>query len=75
MKSEWQLERKLVARSDGQRRWDCAYQLLLGWAMEHSTKVHNIPSPNQEDNRDRDCIICSSFDQGTTTEPKHGAAN
>ncbi len=31
MKRQWQIQRTLLAAADGQRRWDRAYQHLLGW--------------------------------------------
>ena len=34
MKSEWRVSRSTIARPDGQRRWDYAYQFLVRWAME-----------------------------------------
>jgi hypothetical protein len=71
MQSEWQLKRTLIARPEGQRRWDCAYQLLVRWAMEQSTNSQIISSSTQEDNHDGNCPICTSFDQPATTEPNH----
>jgi hypothetical protein len=47
MQSEWQLKRTLIARPEGQRRWDCAYQLLVRWAMEQSTNSQIISSSTQ----------------------------
>jgi hypothetical protein len=32
MKRDWRVARRLEPRPDGQRRWDRAYQLVLGWA-------------------------------------------
>jgi hypothetical protein len=31
MKRHWRTRRQLLPQLDGQRRWDRAYQLLLGW--------------------------------------------
>jgi hypothetical protein len=35
MNTPWQIRRRVIARSDGERRWDAAYQFLLQWAMDH----------------------------------------
>lgn len=32
MQREWQVARRLIPRTDGERRWDHAYQHLLRWA-------------------------------------------
>ncbi len=37
MKNPGHIRRTVSARSDGDRRWDAAYQCLLPWAMEHDT--------------------------------------
>lgn len=71
MKSEWQLKRTLIARPEGQRRWDCVYQLLVRWATEQSNNPQIISSSNQEDNHDGNCPIYTSIDHPTTTEPDH----
>ena len=34
MKHQWQVQRFFLARADGQRRWDQAYQCLLQWTRE-----------------------------------------
>ena len=71
MKSEWQVKRTLIVRFEGQRRWDCVYQLLVRWAMEQSGNIQIISSSHQEENCDGNCPICTSFDQPATTEPNH----
>ena len=62
MKSQWCVSRSVVGRSDGQRRWDYAYQSLLRWVMEKSAGVAPAPSDLQEE-RHGDCLVRSSFDQ------------
>ena len=62
MKSQWCVSRAVAGRNDGQRRWDCAYQSLLCWVMEHAAGVAPAPSHLQED-RHGDCLVRSSFDQ------------
>ena len=34
MKRQWRTRRELVESSDGQRRWDRAYQCLLRWGSQ-----------------------------------------
>ena len=34
MKRQWSIRRELVETSDGQRRWDRAYQCLLRWGSQ-----------------------------------------
>ena len=71
MSTTWQIKRSLIARSEGQRRWDCAYQLLMRWAMEQATETRDISLPDQEDNDDGNSALCASIDQSAATEPKH----
>ena len=70
MKAEWEIRRTSVAQSDGQRRWDAAYQLLLRWAMDTETGPEPTPSTNQEQ-RHEDCPLCTGLDQQTATDPNH----
>jgi hypothetical protein len=69
MKSEWRVSRSTIARPDGQRRWDYAYQFLVRWAMEQETA--SKPLAKQEEYQNGSGPICSSFDPATTTKPKH----
>jgi len=64
MKRPWQVNRTLIARSDGQRRWDYAYQFLLRWAMEQDTD----PSTQQEP-RHEHRPLCPGLDPRPTTNP------
>jgi len=40
----WQVTRSVLARSDGARRWDYAYQFLLQWAMETDAGTQPVTS-------------------------------
>jgi len=71
MSTTWQIKRSLIARSEGQRRWDCAYQLLVRWAMERASETKDISIPDQEDNNDGNSTLCPSIDQSAATEPNH----
>jgi hypothetical protein len=70
MKQEWHVSRTFIERTDGQRRWDYAFQFLLRWAMEQSASVALAPS-HQQENQDEDSLLCSCFDQSPTTESDH----
>ena len=49
MNTPWQIRRRVIARSDGERRWDTAYQFLLQWAMDHDAGTCPVPSHPQEE--------------------------
>jgi hypothetical protein len=66
MNRTWQVHRDTVARPDGQRRWDRAYQLLLRWADEG--RVTHAPTVTQEDD-DARCLVCTGLDQSPTADP------
>lgn len=70
MKSKWSVSRSLVARPDGQRRWDYAYQFLVRWAMEQEVTSKPNPLAKQED-ENGSSPICSSFDPSTTSKSNH----
>ncbi len=70
MKSSWQVSRNFIARSDGQRRWDYAYQFLLRWAME--SKAGNCPAPSHsQEDRHGSRPVRTRIDQSATTDPDH----
>ncbi len=66
MNRTWQVHRDIVAHPDGQRRWDRAYQLLLGWADE--VVAPQPPFVTQEDD-DAHCRVCPGLDQPSTADP------
>jgi hypothetical protein len=49
MKRQWRTRRQVLPQSDGQRRWDRAYQLLLDWTgpseLADTTSSPAAPSP------------------------------
>lgn len=67
MKSQWRVSRSVAGRSDGQRRWDYAYQSLLRWVMENSAGVAPAPSYLQEDQYG-DCFVHSCLDQPSAAD-------
>jgi len=67
MKSQWHVSRSVASRSDGQRRWDYAYQSLLRWVMENSMGPAPAPSSLQED-RHGNRIVRSGLDQSPAAD-------
>ncbi len=70
MKREWKVQRSVIERPDGHRRWDRAYQCLLQWAKEAAcsqTQPTLLSSP-QEDDHGRS-HLCSRFDSAPTIRP------
>jgi hypothetical protein len=65
----WQVTRSAIARTDGQRRWDYAYQFLLHWAMEADTGSQPVPSPAHKENTHGNRSVCPSVDQPPATGP------
>jgi hypothetical protein len=70
MKTSWQVSRTAVARDDGDRRWDYAYQFLLQWAMEQQVAPCPAPSHPQEDYHGH-CPLCPCVDHPATTAADH----
>ena len=66
MKHHWQLTRRYEARSDGQRRWDYAYQFLLQWAMDPDTDTQSVPAPSQQEDSHGNRSVCPGFDPSPT---------
>jgi hypothetical protein len=42
MKKPWHLRRTVMARNDGERRWDTAYQYLLAWTMAREEETRSV---------------------------------
>ena len=45
MKRHWQIQHQTQPTADGARRWDQAYQYLLGWTAPHRLHVGSTPTP------------------------------
>lgn len=71
MKPDWSISRSPMARADGQRRWDYAYQFLLRWTLEAETSVGSILLPKEEDNQNGNSPLCPCFNQPSTPKPNH----
>jgi hypothetical protein len=68
MKSEWNISRTSIVRSDGQRRWDYTYQFLLRCAMKQETYHENSEPLNNQEDYNGDSTVCTCFDQPSTAE-------
>jgi hypothetical protein len=66
MKRQWQIRHAVAECSDGQRRWDYAYQFLLRWMMEQTGEQQ---TSQENDHEDRP--LCSSIDQPANAKSKH----
>ena len=72
MKQKWDVQRTLVKRIDGQRRWDIAYQRLLQWASEvEAVPAEGTPDITTQEEQNESCHLCSCFNLTPTTEPNH----
>ena len=72
MKRQWQMRRQVVARPDGQLRWDRAYQLLLDWTQPPQAAPPALPSalPPQEVQH-ADSRLCAGLDPTPSADPDH----
>jgi hypothetical protein len=73
MKRKRKVHRSTVERSDGQHRWDCAYQCVLRWASEEVGESGANPpfSSSQEENQDASRRVRSCLDAATATITDH----
>lgn len=72
MKRKYEVQRTKVNRSDGQRRWDIAYQRLLQWA----TEVTEVPDAGTalimtQEVKDESRHLRSCINLTATAEPNH----
>jgi len=60
MKRDWRIRRELLARPDGDRRWDRAYQELLLW----TDPALATPTPGQVEREQADACrdLCAGID-------------
>jgi hypothetical protein len=62
----WRVTRTGITRSDGERRWDYAYQFLLQWAMDLDTDTQSVPAPSQQEVSHGNRSVCPGFDPSPT---------
>jgi hypothetical protein len=68
MNTPWQIRRWVIARRDGARRGDAAYQCLLPWAMDHDAGTWPVPSHRQEESHGSR-PVCGGLDHPATANP------
>ena len=71
MKREWQVHRSTVEHTDGQRRWDRAYQCLLRWTNETTSRLneHSSQLAQWEAKPNESRHLCSGLDVTPTEKP------
>jgi hypothetical protein len=74
MKCPWQVRRQMLPASDGTRRWDRAYRLILGWeasAQQSGPLGESATSqPVQEVNHE-DSGLRARLDPASGSGPNH----
>jgi hypothetical protein len=61
MNHQWRTTRRLVPHPDARRRWDRAYQLLLGWAASGPEPAGDpIPATIAAEATDESCDLWTS---------------
>ena len=55
MKRDWRMRRELLATSDGQRRWDRAYQELLTWTCPDGAALAMVVGERVGEERNDAC--------------------
>jgi hypothetical protein len=68
MRTPWYVKRTIIARHDGQRRWDYVYQFLLQWALAREADSRSLRRSEQEDINERR-RLCARVDQPSTPSP------
>jgi hypothetical protein len=66
MKQSWKVSRQFQPTGDAERRWDQAYQHLLGWTLPSDTLSAPLPSflpPAKAEVRDEDCDLCAGINK------------
>jgi hypothetical protein len=74
MKREWRVRRQLQATTDAARRWDQAYQHLLGWTLASETVCYLPPpfrAPAETEIRYEDGHLCSGIDEPSDPGSNH----
>jgi hypothetical protein len=63
------ITRTRLARPDGARRWDRAYQLLLQWGNQQSMGANCAPITTQKEYQDERRLLCAGLDPSSTNHP------
>lgn len=68
MQTEWQIRRRTVAQTDGQRRWDLTYQCLLRWARQAQATPAPLAQTQEEQNASSSVCTCIDAAAGTNAD-------
>ncbi len=71
---QWQVQRRLEPLSDGWRRWDKAYLLLMSWSSGEAEQLtfatfENSPGQIKAEVSDEDSNLCESLYATTNSNP------
>lgn len=67
MKQEWMIHRQITPQSDGQRRWDLAYQGLLKWVQ--LANQAGLPTQNKQEADHASSNLHSGIDPTASADP------
>lgn len=74
MKRHWQVRRQMLPASDGARRWDRAYMLILSWSMpaDRSAPAEESATSRQfQEVSHEDGCLCARLDPASGAGPDH----
>ena len=66
MKKPWHLRRTVIARDDGERRWDLAYQYLLAWAIAQEKETSSLSFSYQQEDSNGSRSVYPSINRPST---------
>jgi hypothetical protein len=73
MKHDWNVNRHFKSGSDGQRRWDRAYQLLLEWTKEkpqQSCPIDKTSTILNQEKENENSSLCSCLNHSPSSDTK-----
>lgn len=66
MKRQWQIRRTLLASTEGQRRWDRAYQQVLSWTSpDPPSRLAAASSEQEAEGDDARSDLCPGVNAAT----------
>lgn len=71
MKTAWHVRRTTRAGTDGERRWDDAYQFLLQWARADTAGELPAPVHDKKGAGHGNRSVCPSLDHSSTPYADH----
>ena len=72
MKLQWKVRRQFQPTKDAERRWDQAYQHLLGWTLpSEPDSVPSFPPPAEAEVKYEECDLSTGIDQPSDPGSNH----